>query len=134
MPRSPATTAPQPSRARPRVTVQMPEHGGDDADDDRPRDRPRLDRRDGEERGEDAEHDARRSRSTAGSRSRALSGLSSRCAQVAHAAASVARALGARPQLPARVPDVEDEDVGADEEHDQALDDVREVAGELGLR
>ena len=31
------------------------------------------------------------------------------------------------------VPDVEDEHVGADEEHDQPLDDVGEVAGELGL-
>ena len=38
-----------------------------------------------------------------------------------------------RPQPLARVPDVEDEDVGADEEDDQSLDDVGEVRRQLGL-
>ena len=37
------------------------------------------------------------------------------------------------PQAPPAVPDVEDQDVGADEQHDQPLDHVREVAGELRL-
>src|SRR4051812_7556586 len=36
------------------------------------------------------------------------------------------------PQQPPRVPHVEDEHVGADEEHDQPLDHVGEVAGEVG--
>src|SRR5438034_8132471 len=36
-------------------------------------------------------------------------------------------------QPPRRVPDIEDEYVGADEEHDESLDDVREVARQLRL-
>src|SRR2546422_10927084 len=37
-----------------------------------------------------------------------------------------------RPKPAPRVPDVEDEHVGADEEHDQPLDHVGEVAREVG--
>src|SRR4051794_28019352 len=41
------------------------------------------------------------------------------------------RCGGARPDLPAEVPHVEDHNVGADEEQDEALDDQRQVASEL---
>src|SRR2546429_357728 len=37
------------------------------------------------------------------------------------------------PQPPRRFPDIEEEYVGADEEHDEPLDDVREVARQLRL-
>src|SRR5581483_7909425 len=38
-----------------------------------------------------------------------------------------------RSELPPRVPDVEDQDVGADEQHDQSLDHRRQVAGEARI-
>ena len=121
----PPATAPQPSRRSPRVTAQIPQRGRDDADEDRPDDRARLDRRDREEAGDDAEEHADASD---------VSGRGDRRAQptprpVDACRRRARRAAGA--ELPARAPDVEDEHVGADEEHDQPLDHVGEVAGEL---
>ena len=107
-----------------------PEHRRDDADGDRPGDRASLDRRNGQERREDAEQDAGDSRSPPDPRRRALSGFR---------AAAPTRSCRPPPpfrlplELPARVPDVQDQHVGPDEEHDQALDDEREIAGQLGL-
>ena len=64
-----------------------------------------------------------------GSRIRFHTGLSIRSTQVGHAGV----AAPPQAQLPPRIPDIENEHVGADEEHDQPLDHVREVAGERGL-
>ena len=133
IPRTPAATAPQPSRRRPRVTVQIPSAAATMPTRIGQRDRPRLDRRDGEERRERTEQDPERA-GRAGSRSRALSGFSRRADHVFMTPLAVPAALagGAAPHLLAGVPDVEDQDVGADEEDDQALDDVGEVARQLG--
>ena len=134
IPSRPATTAPQPSRRRPRVAVQIPRTTATMPTAIGQVERARLDRRDREEGGEHAEAERRRSRSWPG-RAAVADGVLEARPQARHAAASV----GERAQLRrrraalARVPDVEDQEVGADEEHDEPQDDVRQVPGELGL-
>ena len=60
-------------------------------------------------------------------RAQALPGIGP--VQRARIASYLSQKLG--PELPAQLPQVEDQDVGADEEQDEALDDQRQVPGQL---
>ena len=127
IPIRPAATAPQPSRRSPRSVAAEPERRRRRSRRAPARAASAPDRRHARRGTRRRRARSRRCPTSAAPRSAVPDRLSSRSTHVAHACAP------AQAELPARVPDVEDEDVGADEEHDQALDHVREVAGELGL-